>query len=58
MHLDILHALIAGLLIIATIFVMERAGLYVRHKDGGPRFSWPLFAAIFVVVTVLNLIWP
>ncbi|SIS87442.1 hypothetical protein SAMN05421759_10516 [Roseivivax lentus] len=58
MHIDLAHALVAAVLIFATIWGMERAGLYVRHKEGGPRFSWPLFFAILVVMTTLNLIWP
>lgn len=56
--LDIAHALVAGLLIIATIFGMHKAGLYTPHREGGPRWSWPLFGAIFVVLTIFNLIWP
>ena len=58
MHIDFAHALVAGLLIFATILGMQRAGLYVPHKDGGPRWSWPLFGAILVVMFVLNLLWP
>ncbi|GAA5068128.1 hypothetical protein N0B44_02155 [Roseibacterium beibuensis] len=58
MTFDIAHALVTGVLILLTIVGMEQAGLYVPHKKGGPRFSWPLFLAIFVVVLIFNLIWP
>ena len=58
MHFDLAHALVAGLLIFITILAMQRAGLYVSHKDGGPRWSWPLFGAIFVVMFILNVVWP
>ena len=58
MSFDIAHALVAGALIFLTIIGMERAGLYVPHNKGGPRFSWPLLVAIFVVVLILNLVWP
>ena len=58
MHYDLAHAIIAGILIYAVFYGMERAGLYVRHKDGGPRWSWPLFGAILVVMLIFNLLWP
>ena len=58
MQFDLAHALIAGLLIVAVFYGMERAGLYVRHKDGGPRWSWPLFGAVFVVMLIFNILWP
>ncbi|WP_135501097.1 hypothetical protein [Roseovarius aestuariivivens] len=58
MHFDLAHALVAGLLILATLFGMQWLGFYTARKDGGPRWSWPLFLAIFVVMTVLNLVWP
>ncbi len=58
MQFDLAHALVAGLLIVAVFYGMERAGLYVRHKDGGPRWSWPLFGAVFVVMLIFNILWP
>jgi hypothetical protein len=58
MTFDIAHARVAGIPIFATIFGMEKAGLYFPRKQGGPRWSWPLFGAIFVVMIVLNLVWP
>ena len=58
MHFDLAHALVAGLLILATIFIMQRVGLYTPHKEGGPRWSWPLFGAILVVMIIFNLVWP
>ena len=58
MHFDFAHALVAGILIFATIVGMQRMGLYVPHKEGGPRWSWPLLGGIFVVLFIFNLIWP
>ncbi len=58
MQYDLAHALVSGALILATIIGMQKAGYYVRHKDGGPRWSWPLFLAILVVMFLLNIIWP
>lgn len=58
MHFDLAHAIVSGLLIGTTVVVMRRTGLYVRHRDGGPQWSWPLMGAIVAVIFVLNLIWP
>ena len=58
MHFDLAHALVAAVVILAIVFGMERAGLYVRPKDGGPRWSWQLVLAIFIAMTILNLLWP
>lgn len=58
MHFDLAHSLVAAVLILVTMIRMQKAGYYVRHKDGGPRWSWPLFFAIYVVVFLLNVIWP
>ena len=58
MHIDLAHALVTGVLVFGVMIGMQKAGLYVPHKEGGPRWSWPLFAGIGVVVFILNLIWP
>ena len=56
--LYLVHALVTGVLIYAIMFGMHRAGLYVPRKEGGPRWSWPLFVAVGVTVFILNIIWP
>ncbi len=58
MHFDLAHALVSGALIFVTMIAMQKAGLWVPHKDGGPRWSWPLFGAIALVIFILNIIWP
>ncbi len=58
MTFDLAHALVSGVLIFVIIMVMHKAGLYVPHKDGGPRWSWPLFFAIGAAIFILNLLWP
>ena len=58
MTFDFAHAVVSGVLIFLTIFAMHKMGLYKRRDEGGPVWSWPLFFAIIVVMTVLNLIWP
>ncbi|MCC1494533.1 hypothetical protein [Cognatishimia sp. F0-27] len=56
MHFDFAHAIVAAILMYAVFYGMERSGLYVRRKDGGPRWSWPLFGAVFVVMAIFNLL--
>jgi hypothetical protein len=58
MTFDLAHALVAGVLIFAVITGMQKTGLYISHKDGGPRWSWPLFFGIAAAMFVLNLVWP
>ena len=58
MHFDLAHALVSGVLIFAVMMVMQKTGHWVPHKDGGPRWSWPLFAAIFIVIFLMNIVWP
>ena len=52
------HALVTGVLIYAIMFGMHKTGLYLQIKEGGPRWSWPLFAAVGVAVFILNILWP
>ncbi|WP_156461460.1 hypothetical protein [Aliiruegeria sabulilitoris] len=58
MTFDLAHALVSGVLIFAVIIGMQKAGLYTPHRDGGPRWSWPLFFAIVAAMFILNLLWP
>ena len=58
MHFDIAHALVTVALVYAVIWIMHRQGFVKFRSEGGPRWSWPMFGAIFVVVLVLNLLWP
>ncbi len=58
MTFDLAHALVAGVLIFAVIAGMRKAGLYTPHKDGGPRWSWPLFFGIAAAMFAFNLVWP
>ncbi|MCA0871964.1 hypothetical protein LCL97_14085 [Seohaeicola saemankumensis] len=55
MHFDALHAAVAAILIFATIWGMKRFGLAKRDTGG---WDWALFAGVFVVIFLFNLIWP
>ena len=58
MHFDLAHAIVSAGLMFATIVVLRKSGYLVPHSEGGPRWSWPLFLSIFVVMFIFNLIWP
>ncbi|SHG76500.1 hypothetical protein [Marivita hallyeonensis] len=55
---DLVHAVITGALVFSVMMGLQKAGLYKPHKEGGPRWSWPLFFGVAVSVFILNLIWP
>lgn len=58
MTFDLAHALVTGVLIFLVMIALYKAGLYVPQKQGGPRWSWPLFLGVGLAVFVLNLLWP
>lgn len=58
MHFDLAHALVTGVLVFGVMVGMHKAGLYVPRKEGGPRWSWPLFFGVAAAVFILNLVWP
>lgn len=55
MHLDLLHALVTGVVILALMQVMSKFGI-VREK--GRIWDWRIFLIVFVVIFIMNLIWP
>ena len=54
MHLDLAHALVAGVLILLTLWVLRM--LELRRDD--LKWDWHVFIAIFVVMALLNIVWP
>ena len=54
MHEDLAHAAVAGVLILITLWGLKAAGL--RRDDR--QWDWNVFPAIFVVMMILNLVWP
>ena len=54
MHIDVAHAAIAGILILLTLWGLKAAGL--RRDDR--KWDWNVFIAVFIVMTVFNLLWP
>lgn len=56
MHIDLIHAFIAAVLILGTLFVLRK--LNVAKAKGDRSFDWRVFIAIFAVMFVFNMLWP
>ena len=56
MHYDLIHAAILVGALIATNLVLKATGML--DADDGSRFTWKRFLAYFVVIAIVNLIWP
>ena len=56
MHFDLAHALVSGLAIFATVYALKAAGI-VTEEDRR-KWNWKIFGAVFIVIFVINLIWP
>lgn len=50
----LLHALVSGAVILLIILALRSAGVTTERG----KWSWPTFAAIFVVMFLLNIVWP
>ena len=56
MHFDLAHAVVSGAAILVTLWAVRQFGIV--KEDESLRWNWKVFVAIFLVVFVLNLIWP
>jgi hypothetical protein len=56
MHFDLAHAAIVVVALIVTNLALKASGIVDDESDN--RFSWKRFLAYFVVIFVVNLIWP
>lgn len=56
MHFDLAHALVSGVLVWAIIIIAQRTDLLGKLEKGS--WNWKVFAAIFVVIFLLNIVWP
>lgn len=48
------HAVVSGIVILLTLWGLRAAGILKEEK----KWSWPVFGAVFVVMFLLNLVWP
>ena len=56
MHFDLAHAIVTVLLLLATMFVLQKLGIIKEEERN--KFSWKAVIAMAVVVFILNLVWP
>ncbi|PRY22279.1 hypothetical protein CLV78_107203 [Aliiruegeria haliotis] len=56
MHFDLIHALIVVAALVGTNIALSASG--ILGDEDKNRWSWKRFLAYFVVVFVINLIWP
>lgn len=56
MHFDLAHAIVAGILMLATLQVLDRTVLTADMPRGKRMLT--IFVAIAVVMFIFNLIWP
>jgi hypothetical protein len=56
MHFDLIHAAILVGALILTNFALKASG--VLGDEGDSHFGWKRFLAYFVVIAIVNLIWP
>lgn len=54
MHIEFAHAAVSGVLILLTLLALKAFGL--RRDDR--KWDWNVFISVFVVMAVLNMIWP
>ena len=56
MHFDLIHAAILVGALFATNLALKASG--VLDDEDGSYFNWKRFLAYFVVIAIVNLIWP
>ncbi|MBO9475864.1 hypothetical protein J7413_20210 [Shimia sp. R10_1] len=56
MHVDLIHAAVIVVALVLTNIVLKATG--VVGDDDTHRWSWKRFLAYFVVVAVINIVWP
>lgn len=58
MHFDFAHAAVAAILIFVTVWIMKITGLSKQQGEGKHVWDWKIFFAVFIVMFLLNIIWP
>ncbi|MDJ0995517.1 MAG: hypothetical protein QNI90_18205 [Dinoroseobacter sp.] len=56
MHFDLAHALVSVILVFGIIMLGQKTEVFGHVEKG--KINWKLFGTIFVVILILNLVWP
>ncbi|WP_170391758.1 hypothetical protein [Ruegeria arenilitoris] len=56
MHFDLAHAAITVVALIITNLALKSAG--VINEENKHQWNWKVVLAYFVVVLIINLVWP
>ncbi len=56
MHFDLAHAAVTIVALIVTNLALKLAG--VINEENKDQLNWKVFLAYFVVVFIINLVWP
>ena len=56
MHCDLVHAAILVGALFATNIALKSSG--ILGDEDGSHFSWKRFLVYFVVIFIVNLLWP
>ncbi|MFD0910313.1 hypothetical protein [Ruegeria arenilitoris] len=56
MHFDLAHAAITVVALIITNLALKSAG--VINEENKHQWNWKVVLAYFVVVFIINLVWP
>ena len=55
MVIDIPHILATAVILFVSLYISEKMGW---REKGSRKFSWELFGLLFVLMLLLNLVWP
>ncbi|UWR07400.1 MULTISPECIES: hypothetical protein [Ruegeria] len=56
MHFDLAHAAVIVVALIITNLALKSAG--VINEENKHQWNWKAFLAYFVVIFIINLVWP
>ncbi|WP_171236993.1 hypothetical protein [Ruegeria sp. HKCCA6837] len=56
LHFDLAHAAVTIVALIVTNLALKSAG--VINEENKHQLNWKVFLAYFVVVFIINLVWP
>lgn len=58
MHFDFAHAATAAVLIFVAMWTLEKMGVRNSREKSEKKWDWQIFLVVFIVLSILNLLWP